>query len=118
MYSNISIVLFLLLTIFLGYQVFNLQEKRNVSAFKRAEAKDVLDRHVAEEQDLRKEIDGLETPEGRDRAIRERFNVVKEGEGVIYVIEDEKPLGAEISIDDRLPEKKNFFEKIVHFFQP
>lgn len=99
-FSNTSIVLLTLVTIFLGYQVVGLQEKRNVSEEKRAEAEGELNRLVEEESSLRTRIEELQTLEGKEEAIRERFNVVKEGEGVIYIVEEDRAIGADIVLEE------------------
>jgi|GEM_PF-1055799 cell division protein FtsB len=116
-YSNASIVLLVLITAFLGYQVFGLHKKWNVSEIKRAEAVAELERQMEEEESLRERIEEIQTPEGRERAIRERFNVVKEGEGVIYVVEEDRSIGSDIILDREESEKNSFFESIRNFFK-
>jgi len=116
LYSNIAIVILVCIVLFFGIQVFDLRDKRDVSEAKRAEAAAELDRVKREEADLRGRNEALGTPEGRERAIRERFNVVKDGEGVVHVIEDERPLGAGIVLEPPVLEEKSFFERVVRFF--
>lgn len=116
-YSNASIALLLVITVFLGYQVFGLHKKWSVSEVKRAEAVAELNSQIEEEESLRVRIEEIQTPEGRERAIRERFNVVKEGEGVIYVVEEDRSFGADIVLDREESEKSSFFEAIRSFFR-
>ncbi|HVT75273.1 MAG TPA: septum formation initiator family protein [Candidatus Paceibacterota bacterium] len=40
----------------------------------------------AREDSLKGQIDSLDTPEGREREIRDRFGVVKEGEKVVVLV--------------------------------
>lgn len=116
-YSNASIVFLLIITVFLGYQVFELHKKWNVSEMKRAEAVSALNLRIEEEKSLRERIDEIQTPEGRERAIRERFNVVKEGEGVIYVVEEDQSIGADIILNREEAEKSSFLESLRNFFR-
>ena len=116
-YSNVSILLLVFITVFLGYQVFGLHKKWNLSETKRAEAVAELERQTAEEKSLRERIEEIQTPEGRERAIRERFNVVKEGEGVIYVVEEEESIGSDIVLDRAESEKKSFLESVRNLFR-
>lgn len=115
LYSGISIVVLIGIIFFLGFQVFDLREKRDLSEAKRAEAAAELERITRREAILRERNEALETPEGRERALRERFNVVKEGEGVIHVIEEDRPIGAGIVLEPPALEEKSFFEKILNF---
>lgn len=87
-YSNASIFFLFLIVIFLGYQLFGLVEKRNISREKLNKAKEELREFQEAEVQLREQILELDTDEGRERTIRQRFNVTKENEGVIYVIEE------------------------------
>jgi cell division protein FtsB len=117
-YSGISIFVLVGIIFFFGFQVFDLREKRDLSEVKRAEAQAELERIKAEAADLRRRNEELGTPDGRERAIRERFNVVKEGEGVIHIIEEDRPLGAGIMmLEPPVLEEKSFFERIMHFFR-
>lgn len=88
-YSNASIVLLVFAVVFLGYQLIGLVGKRNLSQEKLDTTLAELQRYEKEEADLRERIEDLETEEGRERAIRDRFNVVKDNERVIYIIENE-----------------------------
>ncbi|MEX0933633.1 MAG: hypothetical protein WDZ74_02655 [Candidatus Paceibacterota bacterium] len=115
-YSNVSILLLVVVTVFLGYQVYGLHKKWSVSEIKRAEAALELNSQIEEEESLRERIEEIQTPEGRERAIRQRFNVVKEGEGVIYVVEDEPSIGTEIVLSKDMYEKRSFFEQLFSFF--
>jgi cell division protein FtsB len=116
MYSNWSVFLLCIVTFFLGYQVFGLHKKWSVSESKRAAAAAELHYYIEEEQSLRERIEQIQTPEGRERAIRERFNVIKEGEGVIYVVEEDNAFGSGIILDREPAEKKNLLESIRAFF--
>lgn len=88
-YSNASIILFSLAVIFLSYQLIGLTGKRDRSEEKLSSTLATLDELEREKEDLASALSALETSEGKERTIRERFNVVKENEGVVYIIEKE-----------------------------
>lgn len=112
-----SIVLLLVIALFLGYQVMGLVEKRNISEEKRAKAEAEYERYKRQEEDLRERTESLETEEGKERAIRERFNVAKEGEGVIYVIEEnETSYETEEEGTEEREEDRTFWGNVKSFF--
>lgn len=104
------------MVLFLGYQTYELQKKRNVSLDKKMQASAELARYIEEEETLRSRIEELETPEGRERVIRERFNVVKDGEGVIYVIEEEQGIGANIILEKEVSDEEGIWRLLKSFF--
>jgi cell division protein FtsB len=116
-FSNWSILFLIAITLFLSYQVFGLHKKWGVSESKRASAAAELQRYIEEEESLRERIGEIQTLEGRERAIRERFNVVKDGEGVIYIVEEDNAFGSGIILDREEVKKKGFFESIKAFFR-
>lgn len=116
LYSWASIALLICIAFFLGYQTYELQKKRNVSLDKKMQASAELARYSKEEETLRSRIEELETPEGRERVIRERFNVVKDGEGVIYVIEEEQGIGANIILEKETADEENVWQLLKSFF--
>jgi len=118
-YSNLSIALLLLLIIFLSYEVSGLQKKRNISEAKRSEAEIEYNRYLEDKESLQSEIKDLKTEEGKEKIIRERFNVVKEGEGVIYVVEDDPAIGSSLILENNKETKKTgFFARFLDFLKP
>ena len=49
----------------------------------------------------------IETPEGQEQIFREKYRVVKPGEGLIIITKDEKPI-----IDTKKPILKRFWDSI------
>lgn len=117
LYSNTSIVLFLIVSVFLSYQLIGLTGKRNLSRAKLSNTVEELERYQAEEAELRARIKELETEEGKERAIRERFNVVKENEGVVYVIDSESiELPSTGVAETKEESKETFLERLFGWF--
>jgi len=117
-YSNWSVLLLIIVTVFLGYQVTGLHKKWSVSELRRTTAGVELRYYTDEEQSLRERIEQIQTPEGREKAIRQRFNVVKPGERVIYVVEEDNTFGSDIVLDKEVvDEKGGFFDFLREFFR-
>lgn len=71
---------------------------------RRAEAKlDATEAEHAELEDqkarLSKELENANTPFGEEKALREKFNVIKEGEKIIVIVPDQKA-EASASLDE------------------
>lgn len=113
-HSNLSIVILVILTIAFGRQLFGAVGKYRLSEEKLSETILRLEQKEKEEEVLRAKIEALDTPEGKERAIRERFNVTKENEGVIYVIEPEDVFEEEISLEEEGVDNKNFIQNILY----
>lgn len=85
LYSRWSLIALIILSFFMGNVVLNAYTRERLSAenSKRFEAQlqDIENRRVT----LQADIAALQTPEGIEREIREKFNVVK-GEEEIFVL--------------------------------
>lgn len=114
-FSNFSIVVLVILTFVFGHHLFGSISKYRLSEEKLSETLLRLEQKEEEKEVLRAKIDTLDTPEGRERAIRERFNVVKENEGVIYVIEDETSFDVEL-LREEDDSERGFFRNLMEVF--
>lgn len=68
----------------------------------------------AHEKELQKNIDALSTDRGKEAEIRDRYRVVKHGEQMILIVDNnkEEPVGVE-----KTPEKVGFFALIGDWFR-
>ena len=89
MQSKPALVFLGIVVLFFAWSVFGLVGKmrETVENKKRAEEK-IIELQKSKEK-LSADISKLETEEGVEASIREKFGWVKEGEGVIVVVEDE-----------------------------
>jgi hypothetical protein len=86
-YQDAALCAFLaLVASWLGFRVYDLAEKAEI-AWRAAEASKLEAAALsAREADLSAQITELETPRGKDAAIRTAFDVAKPGEEVIIVV--------------------------------
>jgi hypothetical protein len=110
LYTPVGIALLFILTLYIGYSVFELygkyaeaRDKKNTAT---AALLDAENRHSQVQSDL----DKLSTERGREEVIREKFNVTKEGEGVVVIPGDETGTDQEIGVTSA--KKEGFFSKL------
>lgn len=86
----------LVITVFIAYRAWGLLEKR-ATAKKLNTAYEAELQQLAEKEDaMRTELQELQTPEGVEREIREKFRVTKQGEELVVVV----PALNSVPIDD------------------
>jgi len=111
MHSRYVIVALIIICVLLGRAVFSVYEKYDRS-------KDIADRAQnellllsAREQSLNKEIINLGTELGKEKEVRERFGVVKEGERMIVLVDDKSSEKSNIILV-----KDGWWQKFIGFF--
>ena len=112
MYSPITLVVLAIVLVIVLYGVIGIIPKyRNAIAEKNAVLKKQA---VLEERQnhLNEELNKLKTPEGFEEDIREKLNVIKDGEQVIVVVD--KPVKA--SDQKTVPPKQTFWSKLMDWF--
>jgi cell division protein FtsB len=112
LYSPIVLLPFALLLLFLASGVWNVYSKER-------EARERRDRKVAELAELEQrataletEIEKLSSERGREAEVREKFEVAREGERVIVIVEPEEN-GAEASPE----EERTWWQKILDWLR-
>ncbi|MEW5907919.1 MAG: septum formation initiator family protein [Patescibacteria group bacterium] len=110
--SPFFLFLLLILAIILLISTSKVYFKSKKAVEKNEEIKKAIDDLSKRKSELEKETAKLETEEGIDEAIREKFDVVKPGESVLNIIKKQLD-------DDKIKEEKNegFFLKIRHFIK-
>jgi cell division protein FtsB len=88
-WRRLSIVGLFFLLIVVGWGVWRAYGKERESGLLRAQAEAKLAELRAQEENLRARIDRLETDRGKEEAIRSHYDVGKEGEGLIVIVEPE-----------------------------
>ena len=88
LYSPFGIGVLSLVLLFLAYAVFSIGHKSHeVNAqLRNIEAKDAA--LTARQNELRSELDKLSTPAGVEDTLRDKYPVVKNGEGVVVIVDD------------------------------
>ena len=114
-YSVPSLIVLLIVTIFLVRGVFGILVKERESGKDSKNMKDEINTLVTRESELKERIHRLETEEGMQNEIRERFNVTQEGEFVAVIVDDR---GISASTDDSmLPWYRKFLNVIISFYE-
>ena len=98
-----------LASLFFLYSAFGTMQKSTETAKNKKLAESQLASLASDEIRLRSDIESLKTEEGLEKVIRSRFNVTKEGEGVILVVD--APVPAE-AVSEKTGGFVNFFKNI------
>ncbi len=96
MWRRLFTLLFFALLVILLRGVWDVYQKEGDSRALRREAEVELHDLRLREVELRSEISSLSTERGREEALRHRFNVGKEDEGMVVIVE---PVGPERSLE-------------------
>ena len=86
LYSRLFVLLLLGLVLFLAHSVYRIWQRSRVVVADRNELAAQVAALVDRKQALERELAALQTDRGVEEAIRQKFSVVKEGEGVVTVV--------------------------------
>ena len=111
LYSHWFLSVLGIASLFFLYSAFSTMQKNRETLKNRKIAELHLEELKKEDFILNKDIESLKTNDGLERIVRSRFNVVKEGEGVIMVVD--APIINETS-DEKTSGFVNFFKKIFN----
>ena len=81
------VLLFIFLIIF-AWNVFGFWQRMQDTGKNRKIAEDKLSQLKVQREKLTADISKLNTPDGVEEVIRDKFGLVKEGEGMIVIVED------------------------------
>jgi len=90
LYSRVTFVLVFILCVFVGRAAVSMYKSDSLTGEKRKIAEDELTAVRARENSLKAQIISLKTERGVEEELRGKFRVVKNGEGVIIVVDQEK----------------------------
>ncbi len=110
-YSKISLVILLVIIIPLAHATYGIYQKEQLSSVNFNSAKKEYDDLKAREDMLNSEIGRLQTDEGIEEDIRNKFSVAKPGEQVIVIFDKE----GTSSVENH--QKESFWQKLVSFFK-
>lgn len=110
-HSPIMLVLLFLLTIFLIYKIIGIYEKARETNIKKLEVLSEIEELTEREKGLSEDIAKMKTAEGIEDVIREKYQVAKEGEKMVIIVEEQSPLEVDIN------ERKNFWSWFIGIFK-
>lgn len=88
-----ALLILFVVCVLVGRGMWGVYEKKRETDGWRAEAEKKMHNLEEREADVARIVEHLETPEGVEQAFREQFDVGKEGEGVIIVVNADQPMG-------------------------
>jgi cell division protein FtsB len=117
-HTRFWIVVLAIICILLGISVVKIYLKYAHAKSIRNDYQEELTQVKQHETDLQKNIDALSTERGKEEEIRDRYRVVKQGEQMILIVNDDKKEIIKEEIENQ--KEKGFFgniwSKIVHLF--
>ncbi|MBP6888793.1 MAG: hypothetical protein KBC21_03760 [Candidatus Pacebacteria bacterium] len=109
-YSRVSMVILFLLIVLLLRSIMELNDKRlEVKVTQNESKKERVDLESKVET-IKKQNEFIKTERGFEEYVRTTYPVVKEGEGVIVIYDDEKEAVSEVR------EKMNAWEKVIVYW--
>ncbi len=85
LYTPVGIGLLVILLIYMVYTTYGVFEKWSDAHGKLVEAENAYTATVARHEAISSDLNALSTERGKEEIIREKFQVVKEGEGVVVL---------------------------------
>ena len=98
----VLVVMFCLIILFI-YNIISLIEKERETAKKKTISQEQVDNLKYRELSISKEINKLKTEDGIEESIREKYQVVKPGEKIVVIVNEEEDSEA-----DSVETKKGF----------
>lgn len=85
-YSKVSLLIAFAILVFMSLSTFNIYKKYRESYENKKSAKQELENLEQRNRELSSRIERLRTERGLEEEIRKKFNVAKEGEGVVVIV--------------------------------
>lgn len=85
LYTPVGIGFLAAIFLFMAYSTYGVFTKWSDANGKLLEAQESYSATVARHEAISKDLETLSTPRGKEEIVREKFNVVKEGEGVVVL---------------------------------
>ena len=104
-YSKPTLIILGLLVIWFSFAVFSMYKKERDTRLKRIEQKGILDELKTREASLSEEIERLSTERGIEEEVRSKFEVGREGEEVIIIVDNPENDGV-----SEIEKKKTFWQ--------
>ena len=112
--SKPALILLGILILFFAWNVFGLWNKMAETSKNRQIVENKVTALKLQKEKLSSEINSLETDQGKEKFIRENLGWVKEGEGLIIVVEDKNPLETKKPAPSKI---SSFFLSLKNWFK-
>ncbi len=110
LYHKYTLIALALLVLVSVHSTWSIYKKKSESELLVSASKQRLADLKVREADLRGKIEKLNTEEGIEEEIRSKFNVTKENENVVIIVENKEKEAS------TTPERVGFWQKIKNFF--
>ncbi|PIT91285.1 hypothetical protein COU17_01525 [Candidatus Kaiserbacteria bacterium CG10_big_fil_rev_8_21_14_0_10_49_17] len=107
-----TFIVLLLLAVLLSKATFNVYTEARITREKLAERQEYLENLAKREESLSKELERLQSERGLEAELRRQFEVAREGEEVIVVLDSNEAAAAV-----PLNEKKNLWQQFIALFK-
>jgi cell division protein FtsB len=91
-----ALILLFFVLIFFGYKIIDLIQKERETSHKKELILDQINDLKKRENSLSRDISRLETEEGKEEIIREKYQVAKEGEKMVIIVNEEENSGSDL----------------------
>jgi len=112
-HSPLALVLLLFVLFFFGYKIIDLIKKERETSHKKEVILDQINDLKQRETSLSEDISRINTEEGKEEIIREKYQVAKEGEKMVIIVDDSSIQG---SISSQKEENHGFWNWFKHVF--
>ena len=112
-YSKISLLIALAIVVFMSMSTYNIYKKYRESADNKKSVMGELSSLEQRDKELSSRIDRLKTDRGLEEEIRKKFNVAKDGEGVVIIV----PKSSTSSDENGDDGKFGFWNKLLGVLQ-
>lgn len=111
LYSKPILAILVIIVIWFSFAVWSMYKKERDTQLKKIEQKEILEELKTREASLSKEIEKLNTKYGIEQEVRSKFEVGKEGEEMIIIVDslEEKDLNVKNT-------RKTFWQKVFDWF--
>ncbi len=110
-YSKLSLVVLVVFILFLLHSTYGIYVKERFSAKNLASVQKDYDNLKSREEMLNSEISRLQTEEGMEEDIRNKFSVAKPGEELVVIVDKES------STTEKENEVISFWQRLADFFK-
>ncbi len=115
-YSPLVLFIFLIALAFFGYKICGLIKTHKQTLQMKRIAEEELNQLSQRIDDLNMDISELNTEEGKEGVIRVKYQVAKEGEKVLSIVEEDQKETKEVVVEEE-KDRRSFFDWLKNIFQ-
>lgn len=112
-HSPIALALLFLLVVLFGYKIIFLIEKQRETSHKKEVFLNEINELKKKEASLLLDMKKLETDEGKEEVIRSKYQVIKDGEKMVTIVDEEEKVNSTTESDNT---NHGFWNWLKNFF--